>query len=181
VCTGVLAACGQLVLVADADGATPVEEEGKLRRAIMGGALLAVGSRYLRAEGQARTRLWYRDACGALFARAARLLLALPVRDTQCGFKMFRRDVGRHLVGLCREQGYLLDVELLLWAQRFGYETAEIPISWQEVPGSKVRLVRDGWRLLHGLWRLRRAFRAGRPVVRPLPAAHSVGSLGASR
>src|SRR6266702_8697239 len=49
VSTGVLATQGKLVLVADADGATPVEEESKLRHVIEDGARLAVGSRYLRS------------------------------------------------------------------------------------------------------------------------------------
>jgi dolichyl-phosphate beta-glucosyltransferase len=151
---GVLAAAGGLVLFADADGATPIAEEQQLRRAIAGGAALAVRTRY--PHGGPATRRLARGLCGCLFARLAGRLLRLPVTGPQCGFKMFRRDVARQLFGLGRERGYLFDLELLLWARRLGHATAEVPVRWREVPGSKVRLVRDGWRLLHGLWRLSR-------------------------
>jgi len=154
---GVLAARGGLVLFADADGATPIEEEGKLRAAIAGGADLAVGSRLVRAPGVPRHRRWHRGLGGLLFARLARSLLPLPVYDTQCGFKMFRRDAAARLFGACREDGYLFDLHVLGLAQRLGYRTAEVPVHWADVPGSRIRLVRDSWRMIAGLPRLRRS------------------------
>jgi dolichyl-phosphate beta-glucosyltransferase len=195
-CTGVAAASGDLILLADADGATPIEEEAKLRQAILDGADIAIGSRARQqrrqgdkgtrrqGDGQTRTqgagspslrvslspcpdfdevphveRTWLRSLTGAGFAWAVRQVLHLPFRDTQCGFKMFKGDVARRLFALCKEDGFLIDVEVLLHAQRLGYKVAEVPVAWRDVPGSKVRLVRDGWRMLTGLWRLRREFK----------------------
>lgn len=162
---GFLAARGRLVLFADADGATPIQEEGKLRQAINAGATVAVGSRYLPLPKRARVRTWYRAGIGRLFAIVARLLFGLTVCDTQCGFKMVRGDAGRRLAGLGRETGYLFDLELLIWACRLGYPVAEIPVAWHEVPGSKLRLVHDGPALLAGLSRL--ICRSGTAPLRP--------------
>jgi dolichyl-phosphate beta-glucosyltransferase len=155
--TGVLAASGGLILLADADGATPIEEEAKLRSAIGRGADIAVGSRLAAAAGVTRSRACHRRLFGRAFAWLARRLLALPVRDTQCGFKMLRRGAGQRLIPLCREPGYLLDLELLAWARALRYRVAEVAVSWAEVPGSKLRLVRDGWAMFRGLWRIRHA------------------------
>lgn len=155
--TGVAAARGDFILLADADGATPIAEEAKLRQALLDGADIAVGSRSVARAVVERTRL--RWAVGAAFAWTVRRMFDLPVRDTQCGFKMFRREAARRLFSLCREDGFLIDLEVLLLASRFGYKMVEAPVAWRDVPGSKVRLFRDGWRMLNGLWRLKRRLR----------------------
>ncbi|MCI0683392.1 MAG: glycosyltransferase family 2 protein [Gemmataceae bacterium] len=166
--TGALTAQGDVILLADGDGATPIEEQAKLRRAIEAGADIAIGSRRLMAEGIERS--WSRNLTGACFAWVVRRMFGLTIRDTQCGFKMFRRDVAQRLFAMCREDGFLIDVEFLLHAQRLGYQIAEAPVAWRDVPGSKVRLVRDGWRMLTGLWRLRRRFgRRVEPRISPIP------------
>ena len=156
--SGLRASRGELVLVADADGSTPIEEEGKLRAALRAGADVAIGSRLLPGHRSCVQRYWLRAASGLAFAWLVRGLFGLPVRDTQCGFKMFRRDVVEHLLGVCQETGYLIDVELLAWAQRLGYQLVETAVTWREVPGSKVHPVRDGLRMLQGMLRLRRRY-----------------------
>jgi dolichyl-phosphate beta-glucosyltransferase len=153
--TGMLAARGTFLLFADADGATPIEEEQLLRAALAGGADLAIGSRLLDDGAFKRSkRLLSRDLAGRSFAWLVRQFLGLPLRDTQCGFKMFRREAGQTLFRLCREPGYLFDLEVLIRAQQLGFRTAEVPVRWRDVPGSKVRLLRDGWKMARGLWTL---------------------------
>lgn len=163
---GVAAATADRVLFADADGATPIAEERRLTRALAGGAAVAVGSRYVPGPGVTRTRNPRRAVAGAVFRLAARTLVGVRVRDTQCGFKMFTAAAARALFGAGRETGYLFDVELVALADRFGLPVAEVAINWGEKPGSKVRLVRDSVRMFAGLARLRRQVRAV-----PLPAA----------
>jgi len=165
--SGVLGSRGELVLFADADGATPIEEEGKLAEAIRGGADLAVGSRLLARAGVHRSPA--RGLAGRLFAAVAGRLLRIPVQDTQCGFKMLRGDAARRLFALVREPRYLFDLELLALATRLGYRIREVPIRWQEMPGGHLHLVRDLPGILLDLWRLRR--RLARPVA--LPQAES--------
>lgn len=152
--TGVLAAKGELILFADADGATPIEEECRLAAAIHGGVDLAIGSRL--APGARRSRALLRSLVGRTFALIARRMLGLSVRDTQCGFKMFRAEVGRRLFSLAQEQRYLFDLEILALAQRLGYRTAEVPIRWREIPGGHLHLAREVHKTLADLYRLRR-------------------------
>jgi dolichyl-phosphate beta-glucosyltransferase len=166
--TGVLEARGRRVLFADADGATPIAEEAKLAAALDSGAAVAVGSRTAAGPGVRRDRHLRRLVAGGLFAFAARRVLGLGVRDTQCGFKMFDRPAARALFRLCRETGYLFDLEVLALAARMGLAVAEVPVSWAERPGSKVRFVRDGVTMVRGLWALRRRL-AGVEVSLPAP------------
>lgn len=153
--TGVLASRGELVLFADADGATPIDQERPLREAICRGADVAAGSRLVAGEGLTRSRNVVRSWIGRAFAQLARRMLHLPVRDTQCGFKMFRGESARILFADVSETGYLFDLEVLVLAERLGLSVAEVPVNWREIPGAHFRLVRAVPQILGGLWRLR--------------------------
>jgi len=154
--TGVLAARGDVILFADADGATPIDQEVALCKALGEGADVAVGSRLLAADGVQRRRSRLRGSLGRLFARLARRWLRISVCDTQCGFKMFRREAARRLFSLAQETGYLFDLELLMAAGRLGYRVAEVPVCWREVAGGHLSIAREIWRVPLGLWRIRR-------------------------
>lgn len=169
--TGMLAATGLFLLFADADGATPIEEEARFREAIDGGgADVVVGSRRTAMS----RRAWHRKLFGRAFSQAVRMVLPMPACDTQCGFKMFRRGPGIDLFSRCREDAYLFDLEVLAMAARRGYRVAELDIRWDEIPGSKVRLIRDSCRMLAGLPRVRRSVRTAEPI---LPAALAAGPV----
>ncbi|MFW6171898.1 MAG: dolichyl-phosphate beta-glucosyltransferase [Planctomycetota bacterium] len=158
--TGVLAARGARVLYADADGATPIDQEPRLREAIENGADVVVGSRLIYDKRVERKRRWHRALIGRAFASAARLVLGLQVRDTQCGFKMLRAGPAKHLFRLSQEKGYLFDLEILVLAQRCGYSVIEVPINWADQPGSRLQMRRECCRICADLWRVRR--QAGR-------------------
>jgi dolichyl-phosphate beta-glucosyltransferase len=154
--TGVLAARGEVLLFADADGATPIEEHARLAAAIAAGADVVIGSRLATAPDIRRSRHWCRGLVGRLFALAARRLLGITALDTQCGFKMFRAAAGHRLFAALTETRYLFDLELLVLAQRFGLRVVEVPIRWQEMPGGHLHPLRELPRIVAGLWRLRR-------------------------
>ncbi|MEI7699379.1 MAG: dolichyl-phosphate beta-glucosyltransferase [Planctomycetia bacterium] len=156
--TGVLASRGDLVLFADADNATPFSEVDKLLWALQQGADIACGSRFGREAGQVR-RTWLRRVVANVFSTFARWTVRPGVSDTQCGFKLFSGDVARALFRESCESGYLFDLEILALASQSGLKVAEVPVRWREVPGSKVRILQDSWRMFCGLFRVRRQIR----------------------
>lgn len=162
--TGMLAARGELQLMADADGATPIQELERLEAAIADGADLAIGSRFLASRDNRYTVVarWHRSVLGNTFNWIVQRLGIPGISDTQCGFKLFRKAVARDLFGAARVSGYGLDLELLYVAQRRGYRIAEVPVNWADQPGSKVRVLRDGLRMLLDLLAVKRSYAAGR-------------------
>jgi dolichyl-phosphate beta-glucosyltransferase len=155
---GMTGARGDLRLMADADGATPIGEVARLEAAIQGGADIAVGSR-ARPDGAVvrHTRL-HRRLVGNAFNLVVRAIGVWDVVDTQCGFKLFRGPVADDLFTALRTEGYGFDVEVLLRAQRRGYRIVEVPINWADQPGSKVGVLRHGPGMLREIvvarWRL---------------------------
>ncbi len=153
---GMRAARGVLRLMADADGATPIGEVKRLEAAIQAGADIAVGSRALSDPSVSRQVRLHRQLSGELFNFLVRRLGVPSIRDTQCGFKLFRGAAADTLFGELRTDGFGFDVELLLLAGRRGYRVAEVAINWADRPGSKVAVWKDGPRMLAQILAARR-------------------------
>lgn len=153
--TGVVNAIGRLVLFADADGATPIGEIERLECALDSDADVAVGSRAFRTEGVRVQAKLHRHLIGRTFHLLVEWLADSGVKDTQCGFKLFRSPVAQDLFSRMRMNGFSFDVEVLVMARRRGYRVAEVPVNWTHQPGSKVRLIRDSIRMAADLVRIR--------------------------
>jgi dolichyl-phosphate beta-glucosyltransferase len=135
---GVLAAEGQYVLVADADGATPIEEIARLEAAITEGADAAIGSRYLKESAIGKKQGIFRRIVSRVGNLLIRSLLDLPYRDTQCGFKLFERRAAQYLFRNLRNIRFGFDFEILKKASVLQLNVAEVPVRWNDQAGSKV-------------------------------------------
>ncbi len=163
---GMLEARGRLVLFSDADLSTPLDEYFKLRKAIEDGADVAIASRAVKgAVLQPRQPLW-RQTLGQLFALVRRLIVLPGVRDTQCGFKLFKREVAQQAFSRQRTAKWAFDAEVLFIADRLGYRIAELPVRWRNRPESRVRVLRDMWHVLADLAAIRWYHRDLRPEQR---------------
>lgn len=145
---------------ADADGATPARE---IRRLI---ALIrsqpepdrpdaVFGSRILML-GRNVDRHLKRHLVGRIFATLVSTLLNIRAYDTQCGCKFLRAEAYREVRPRLQCNGFSFDVELLVALLDSGCEVREEPVDWSEVPGGKVRILRDSWRMFFELLEIRR-------------------------
>jgi dolichyl-phosphate beta-glucosyltransferase len=131
------------------------------RALIEGGADVVVGAR-VSTQGEAlrRGQPLLRRILGHMFVATQHRIVGLPQRDTQCPFKLFTRDVARAVVEECRVDGWAIDVELLLVAQRQGRRIEELTVEWRHVEGSRVRTdPATVWRTLRELLAIRRGHR----------------------
>lgn len=80
----------------------------------------------------------------AIISRAIIGNIILPgIRDTQAGFKGFRKEPARSLFASLKTDGFLFDLEILLAARRRGYCIEKVYVDWCDRPGSTVRVVKD--------------------------------------
>ncbi|MFQ5811381.1 MAG: dolichyl-phosphate beta-glucosyltransferase, partial [Armatimonadota bacterium] len=153
---GMQEAHGELILFADADNSTPIEELEKLLAAIEQGADVAIGSRGLPESVLEVRQPPYREYMGRLFNLMVRVLTRLPFRDTQCGFKLFRRDAARDLASRQTLDGWAFDVELLhLAVRKRGYEVAEVPVRWINSPRTTLNAATDSLGMLREVLRIK--------------------------
>lgn len=163
---GVVRARGDALVVYDADGATPASLIAEYLPIVLQGEQdIVVGSRELGLRtGRQVTYSPLRRRMGRIFARLAEPVVP-GIADTQCGFKLFRREVARDLFPRLNQRGFLWDVELLALARRRSYRVAEVPVDWRHQPGSKVRPLRESWRMYRQLRALKRALQAAEERV----------------
>jgi dolichyl-phosphate beta-glucosyltransferase len=146
---GVLNAKGRFVLFMDADGATPLTEIPKLLDEIGKGYDVAIGSRVVQHPGEVHIKTpFHRRLIGRIFAFFVNLFAVEGIGDTQCGFKMFRREAAMEIFSRQRLSGFAFDVEILFIARKLSLTIAEIPVNWVAQPGSKVNLATDSIKML---------------------------------
>jgi glycosyltransferase involved in cell wall biosynthesis len=161
-----------LVAFADADGAVSAREilraEEHMRSpGCMVDALFAGRFKML---GRRVDRSLRRHLAGRVFATLVSELSRVPVYDSQCGLKIIRNAPLRMVYPHLAERGFAFDVELLLLLLKAGFAVEEFPVDWSDVPGSKVSLLRDSWRMACQVVRINRRLRRMGPMV-PLASA----------
>ncbi len=158
---GVLEAQGRYILFTDADLSAPIEEADRLLAALESSdADVVVGSRALDRSRIGVHQPWWREVGGIVFNRIVQLLTGLKLRDTQCGFKIFRAEPARKAFTAQRVVGFGFDPEILFLIQRRGGRILEMPVKWNNDPATKVRILRDSTRMFWELVMLR--WRVGR-------------------
>ena len=151
---GVLASTGDPVLVSDADLSTPLSEYPKLDGRLAAHPVV-IGSRAIDEALVRRRQPLHRVLLGKLGNGMIQLFAVPGIRDTQCGFKLFRRDAAEALFSEARIDRFAWDVEILYLARRRGFAIAEVPVLWFNSPESKVRVVRDAAQTLFDVLRIR--------------------------
>lgn len=142
---GVARAHGEFIFLCDADLKDGVSQLAKLELALMKGADVAIGSRWVNPAPDANPQPLYRRVSSRVFNFFAHNLLGLEFKDTQCGLKAFTREAAQMLFEHQSIDGWGFDPELLLIARRFGYNVAEVPIELNHDYGtSRFRPLRDG-------------------------------------
>ncbi len=159
---GMLEALHPYVLFTDADLSTPFEELEKLLEALRSGQDVAIASRWCEA-GQDVRRGLLRNFQGRAFAFVVHLIALRGFRDTQCGFKMFRRAAAQEIFSRTKVERWGFDVEALYLAQKWNLGVSEIPVRWIQSDESKLRLtapfsmlcdlLRIRWNDICGLYR----------------------------
>ncbi|HBG47000.1 MAG TPA: hypothetical protein DDW94_08435 [Deltaproteobacteria bacterium] len=152
---GCLAASGEYVLFTDADLSTPMEEIGKLTHELEAGADIAIGSRAHPASEIMVHQAWLRESMGKVFNLFVRVFALKGLKDTQCGFKGFKREAARKIFPMQTIDGFSFDVEVLYIALKYGYLIREVPVKWLNRPDSRVNALLHPLQMLIDLVKIR--------------------------
>ncbi len=154
---GVLRGTGDLFLFSDADLSTPIEAYEKLSRFINMGYDIVIGSRRIRGADIKVRQPVHRRILGRGFGLLAEIILLKGIKDTQCGFKLFRNDIAKKAFAERKVNGFSFDVEILYIARKtFCSRIKEVPVQWiDSAKLSKVRAGKETFRMLRDLIRIR--------------------------
>ncbi len=153
--TAALQAKGDIFCYFDVDLATDMAYLTQIINMVDEGADIATGSRLLSESDI--TRSLNREIKSRGYNWLVRFILRSRLNDHQCGFKAFRRNKLLTLLPEICDTHWFWDTEVLVRAQRKGFQIAEIPILWREGPGTTVKS-QDIWKMgrsiLNLWWRI---------------------------
>lgn len=155
---------GELIGFVDADGATPPGAFDALVENI-GGAGLIIASRRLPGAVVKPRQPWKRRAVSHCFNFLVRTLFKLSITDTQCGAKLMTAEAWRAIVPNIGLTKWAFDVDMLFKTRRAGYAIKEIPTTWSDVGGSKLKIGIVSFQMLLAICRLRLLYSPLRWVV----------------
>ncbi|CAN5176263.1 glycosyltransferase family 2 protein [soil metagenome] len=139
------------VMFSDIDLATPIDEVEKLVKQIDCGFDIVIGSRKKHRSGAPLTR----KVMALSMTIIRNYIIGLKgIQDTQCGFKIFKRDAARNIIenlrvfkskqivtGSSVSAGF--DLEFLFLAQKLGYTIKEVPVIWRHVETKNVTFIKS--------------------------------------
>jgi len=158
--TGMTHAIGDYVMFADSGCCVPYHNALPGLKMLEDGVCdIAHGSRKMNGCKIHRPQSRFRKICSRAFRWFVNAWLKIPphLTDTQCGFKIYRRDVAKKLYGECITDGFTFDVEIIMRAGRYGYRIKEFPVEWTCDCDSRITLSRTSWRVLLELVNMKRA------------------------
>ncbi len=153
---GILQSKGEIMMFLDADLAIPIEELQKFIAKINNGYDIVIASRFVPGGKVIQKVLWYR----VIMERAFRLIRTIiinnyKIKDTQCGFKVFKREAAMKIFPLMTIKRFAFDAEIIFIAGKFGYKIKELPITLQNPIRSHIRIVKDSLNMFFDLIRIK--------------------------
>jgi len=161
---GFAQAQGRLVGFVDADGATPPEAFQELVEHI-GAAGAIIASRWMPGARVSPCQPFKRRLASRLFNAFVHLLFGLRISDTQCGAKLLTREAVQAILPHIGITQWAFDVDLLFQLRRAGFAIAEIPTTWRDVSGSRLRVCKASADMFVAMIRLRLIYSPFRWVV----------------
>ena len=150
---GALEAKKDWILFTDADLATPIEELENFSRFQNYDILIAsralAGSRILSHQPR------FRELGGRFINFFVRWLAVPGIKDTQCGFKLFRSSAAKKIFEKLTIDRFGFDIEVLYIAHKYGFKIIELPVTWSHQPNTKVSPIKDGFRILWDLVKIK--------------------------
>lgn len=136
---GVTKAVGKYIMFADAGLCVPYEFISVGIKKIEGGYDLAFGNRADELTIIKNAQPFYRVLGSRIFSLLVKYVLGIPpyIKDTQCGFKIYKHNIAKRLFNELKTTGMMFDIEHILRAKKYNFRMAVFPIEWSNDSDTK--------------------------------------------
>ncbi len=90
----------------------------------------------------------YRFILGMIFSNLIKFLFKIKIKDTQCGFKLYKREIAKDAFKNLETLGFAHDIELIQTLNSKNIIVKELPVNWTHVPESKLNIFIDPWKMI---------------------------------
>ena len=114
-----------------------------------------IGSRNIGEDGY-QGYSFKRKLMSKVYIKILCLMGGFRLSDSQCGFKAFKASAANELFPLCTVDGFAFDLEVILNAIKYNMQIKEMPVKIINHRGSSVHPVRDAFRMLRDLRKIKK-------------------------
>ncbi len=100
----------------------------------------------------------HRKILGIVFSFLLKTMFEVIIKDTQCGFKLYKKKVAKLLFKKVKDNGYVHDVEVVLISNKYNYSIKELPVAWTHRNDSKLNLLTDTFKMFYNLIKIKKNF-----------------------
>ncbi len=101
---------------------------------------------------------YHRKLIGLVFIFLTKLFFNIKLNDTQCGFKLYPKKVGKKIFKNLIDKRFAHDIEIVLLAERYNIKILEMPITWVHKNNSKINFLRDSLNIFFSLKKIKKRF-----------------------
>lgn len=139
---GIKHATGDYIIFIDADGSTPMKELERFYKHINPTTLI-IGSRQKDRNLLLVDQVKNRKLLGFFTSLFHKIFFRLGVEDSQCGFKLMPKSLAISFIRKPYPKRWGFDIALIHYALKCGFNVIEVGVQWKDIPGSKVKFVKD--------------------------------------
>lgn len=133
---------GDLIGFVDADGSTSPPQFQKLLDQL-DSYDVAIASRWVSGAKFLKKQPLSRRFLGRAFNLSVKAITGLSYNDTQCGAKVFKKELIDFLLPKLKIRDFAFDVEILYLCKKYEFKVLEIPIEWEDKEGSTLSIVKN--------------------------------------
>lgn len=158
---GVKIAEGKYIMFADAGLCVPYKFIKDGIDKIEEGFDCALGSRASKKSIITKAQPVYRKIGSIFFGLLVRNVVGVPrnIKDTQCGFKIYKKDVAKKLFNDLQTESFMFDIELILRGKKEKYKMAQFPVRWSNDIDTKFNPFTGSLRTIKDLLALKLLYR----------------------
>ena len=97
----------------------------------------------------------YRKILGIIFSSFVNISFSINLKDTQCGFKLYRKKEAKLIFKNLKDQGFAHDIELILLAKKYNISITELPVNWTHRDNSKLNIFLDTFKMFYNLIKIK--------------------------
>ncbi len=155
--SGVSKARGKYIMFADAGYCVPFRLIDAGIKKIEEGYDLALGNRADKSAVIKYGQPLYRRIGSKVFGLIVKYVLGVPshIKDTQCGFKIYKHDMAKKLFKDLESSTMMFDLEHILRAKKYGYKIAVFPVEWNNDPDTKFNPISGGIKSLKEIYNIK--------------------------
>lgn len=99
-----------------------------------------------------------RRVIGYFLSKIIFYFLGIKIKDTQCGFKLYSKNIAKKIYKNVTSKGFEHDIEIVLLLKKKAIKIIELPVKWTHYSGSKVNVILDSMRVLKNIFILKKKY-----------------------